>query len=92
MTREEERQIAAEQAYPYVGGIKGIICENSIPIFVQGAEWTDEHPRKGMVDIEKVCEFVLNNLHHYVEYSKVTDGIVCYNYKFSEDLRKAMEE
>jgi len=57
--------------------------------YVSGAEWADEYPCKGMVDIEKVCEFVLNNLHHYVEKSKVIDGIVCYNYKFSEDLRKA---
>ena len=24
--------------------------------FQQGAEWADEHPRKGLVDIEKVCE------------------------------------
>ena len=29
--------------------------------FVCGAEWSDEHPRKGLVDIEKVCEWLKEN-------------------------------
>ena len=41
MSRIEEIISAAHQKYPYVGGIKGVICENSIPIFIQGAEWAD---------------------------------------------------
>jgi len=33
MDKAEKR---AREAYPYEGGMKGLICENSIPIFVQG--------------------------------------------------------
>ncbi len=50
MTRREEIENAAKQKYPYEGGTKGLICENSIPIFIQGAEWAD----KTMID--KACE------------------------------------
>ena len=28
--------------------------------FILGAEWADDHPRKGMVDIEEVCRFLKN--------------------------------
>ena len=27
-------------------------------MFTAGAEWADHHPRKGLVDIEKVCKFL----------------------------------
>lgn len=43
MSREEEIRRAAHQKYPYEGGTKGLICESSIPIFIQGAEWADSH-------------------------------------------------
>ena len=26
--------------------------------YVWGAEWADEHPKKGLVDIDKVCEYL----------------------------------
>lgn len=26
--------------------------------FIRGAKWSDENPRKGLVDIEKVCSFL----------------------------------
>ena len=42
MTRKEEIRQEAHRKYPYVGGTKGLICENSIPIFIQGAEWADK--------------------------------------------------
>lgn len=42
MSRREEIENAAKQKYPYEGGTKGLICENSIPIFIQGAEWADK--------------------------------------------------
>ena len=42
MSRREEIENAAKQKYPYEGGTKGIICESSIPIFIQGAEWADK--------------------------------------------------
>lgn len=46
MTRKEQIENAAKQKYPYEGGTKGLICENSIPIFIQGAEWADGHPNQ----------------------------------------------
>lgn len=52
MKRKEQIEKAAHQKYPYVGGTKGLICENSIPIFIQGAEWSD----KTMVD--KACQWI----------------------------------
>jgi len=44
MKRREEIENAAKQKYPYKGGTKGMICEASIPIFIQGAEWADANP------------------------------------------------
>lgn len=42
MKRKEEIENAAHQKYPYEGGTLGMICERSIPIFIQGAEWADK--------------------------------------------------
>lgn len=42
MTRKEEIRQEAHRKYPYEGGTKGTICEFSIPIFIQGAEWADK--------------------------------------------------
>lgn len=53
MTRREEIENAAKQKYPYEGGTKGLICENSIPIFIQGAEWADK------TMIEKVEQWLI---------------------------------
>ena len=55
MTRKEEIRQEAHRKYPYEGGTKGLICENSIPIFIQGAEWADK------TMIEKACQWF--NLH-----------------------------
>ena len=56
MKRKEEINQAAHQKYPYEGGIKGMICENSIPIFIQGAEWAD----RTMID--KAIKWMEENL------------------------------
>ena len=42
MKRKEEIRQEAHRKYPYEGGTKGMICEFSIPIFIQGAEWADK--------------------------------------------------
>ena len=39
MTRAEERAL---EAYPYEVGIKGLICKNSRPIFIQGYEQAEK--------------------------------------------------
>lgn len=51
MTRKEEIRQEAHRKYPYEGGTKGTICEFSIPIFIQGAEWADK------TMIEKAYEY-----------------------------------
>ena len=51
MTRKEEIRQEAHRKYPYEGGTKGTICEFSIPIFIQGAQWADK------TMIEKVCDW-----------------------------------
>ena len=64
MTRKEQIQNAAEKAYPYKGGTKGYICENSIPIFIQGAEWAD----RTMLD--NVRQWLLDNASSYTSISQ----------------------
>ena len=78
MTRKEEIENAAKQKYPYEGGTKGLICENSIPIFIQGAEWAD----KTMID--KACEWIQKEVLEDYPYIIWPDIV--------KDFRKAMEE
>lgn len=62
MKRREEIENAAKQKYPYEGGTKGLICENSIPIFIQGAEWADK------TMIEKACKWLRERLSDNITY------------------------
>ncbi len=78
MTRRKEIEKAAKQKYPYEGGIKGMICENSIPIFIQGAEWADK------TMLEKACEWMKLRL---VARIGSADA-----HEFLTEFRKAMEE
>lgn len=74
MTREEEIQKTAKifhaSSDDYTVYKKG---------FETGAEWADQHQRKGLWDSEKVCEWIGNHL------LTSSQGSVL------EDLRKAME-
>ena len=81
MTREEEIKQAAEEhaKSSLVGSL--YYKESS---FRQGAEWADEHPRKGLVDIDDVCRYI-ENCTWPIE--SVKDKFI-----FSDELRKAMEE
>ena len=40
LSRRAEQE--ALKAYPYVGGVKGMICENSRQIFIQGYEQAEK--------------------------------------------------
>ena len=51
-----------------------------------GALWRDEHPRKGLVDIDKVCEFIETHYAEYMDFDNFNCNLFVYN------LRKAMEE
>ena len=47
---------AALKAYPYEGGVKGMICENSRQIFIQGYEQAE----KDLTPlINRLCEAIL---------------------------------
>ena len=82
MTRREEIENAAKQKYPYEGGIKGLICENSIPIFIQGAEWADK------TMIERSCKWLENR--HNIE--KCLNVLTSRTEDLSKAFRQAMEE
>ena len=59
MTREEqinqdEKIFAADQ------------CDIELA-FKEGAKWADEHPKEGMVSIDKVCDWLVVNAEDNVE-------------------------
>lgn len=83
MKRREEIEKAAHQKYPYEGGTKGAICEFSIPIFIQSAEWADK------TMIEKACKWLSNNKDNYII---DIEGETLINDQIITDFRKAMEE
>ena len=66
MTREEEIIEAAKKAEKGVGfsdivkKAKEVNSAYGIG-FLEGATWSDEHPRKGLVDIDKACEWLLKH-------------------------------
>ena len=78
MTREEEIQQAAIDA-----------CGNTVDwAFRMGAQWSDSHPHKGLVDIDKVCDWLINH-NDYICGS--TNGIARFNMEqLVNDFKKAM--
>ena len=54
----------------------------------------DSRPRKGLVDIEKACEWLENNMHDYFDGDNEFAVCDCFLTKenFIEEFRKAMEE
>lgn len=83
MTRKEEIRQEAHRKYPYEGGTKGTICEFSIPIFIQGAEWADK------TMIEKACEWITEHIDIPYEGEFIDDGPVASDYV--EYLSKRLE-
>lgn len=55
---------------------------------MEGIEWADEHPKDGLVSIDKVCEWLKNNT--WVLYKKNEYEVEIKN--LLNDFRKAMEE
>ena len=52
---------------------------------IEGAEWADKNPRKGLVDIEKVCEWLDLHMPFGEVDKKLRDKVIA-------DLKNAMEE
>lgn len=104
MTREE---IEKDRQYQLTGAAIDY-CRKELPhydgealgeivdAFEAGAEWADEHPKEGLVNLDKVCEWLENKCENKREYiSGLFGGPCSINIMFeniSKDLRKAMEE
>ena len=58
MARKEQINIAAKNKYPYIKGLPQSSSHQAI--FIEGAEWADENPKEGLVDINKAREWVKN--------------------------------
>lgn len=85
MNREEEITKAGFNNYPEDTTLRRI--------FEFGAEWADENPRKGIVDIDKVCNFLSNiDIKKYI--SSLSDSVWFVNIHIGdiiEDMKKAVE-
>lgn len=60
-------------------------CDGWSYDFIEGAKWADQHPRKGLVDIEKACEWLSDYIKYFNFWEDGTQRDV-------EEFRKAMEE
>lgn len=79
MTREEEIFKEAQEFEENNTNINSEVGETSIfDTFIAGAEWADSHSRKGLVDIDKVCNFLDG-------YSFIPTYVI-------KELRKVMEK
>ena len=85
-----------EQIIDYANSFKGIGVENEELIetirmaVIDGALWADEHPNEGLVNIDKVCEYLANH---------IDKGLVIYNNntwlkrdEFIEKLKKEINK
>lgn len=52
--------------------------------FIDGAKWADEHPKQGLISIDKACEWLESALRPYVGYCDTADIV--------ESFRKAMKK
>lgn len=87
MARKEEIITASHNEKNYPCGI--ISDKTSHPIIFQiGAMWADQHPRKGLVDKEKVEQWIIS----YFEFLNDAGGHKFKIDKFIENFRLAMEE
>lgn len=81
--REKEITQAAESEY--------FVTKAEEFAWIHGAEWADQHPRKGLWDSEKVIEWLDHYADSYTYFSpdKQETGFIG---QMFDDLRKAMEE
>ena len=91
MNRQEERIKAAFVAYPenkMYSTIDDTIHDYNLrdrKIWLNGAEWSDEHPKNGLVDIDKVCAFLEKYMRHYHLDLPTANHLIF-------ELRRSMEE
>ena len=94
MTREEdfkeEGRIAVNKYARELGDYT--FGEGSmVEMFVLGANYADQHPKKGLWDAEKICSFIEENIDNYLYINRDWNAPQIKS-NFIEDLKKAMEE
>jgi hypothetical protein len=88
MTREEIiKEAAADHRDCVCCGFDDPIADAQEESFIVGAEWADEHPKDGMVSLDKVEKYLRENIMMYY-YSKTFDE----QEKWFDDFHKVMEE
>ena len=62
--------------------------------FEKGAKWADEHPKKGLVSIDKACEWLWNEIYERIDDSEIRESLYDDNYRANlvAAFREAMEE
>jgi len=84
MSRHEEKEDALNSVLPIPPEGETYAIKNQRHGFNIGASWADENPRKGLVDIGKVCEWLEPILKSYAGYNCGSDLL--------NDFRKAMQD
>lgn len=77
MTREE--QIEREALLDY-----DAYADNNYHAFKRGVAWADEHPKEGLVSIDRVCDWIEEHMNEFCMEAAEASMISW--------LRKAMEE
>lgn len=87
MTREEEiRQAALES----IKDTPSYFLNKEF--FIDGAHWADNHPNKGLVDINSVCGWLIGNTYKYLIDNTHFRGTGDIDMdKLIQDFRKALE-
>lgn len=92
MTREEQIDIAAK--------ISSVVHCNSTPniyavafyCFIDGVKWADENPKEGMVNSDKVREWIKENMYECDNGEKWVNTYFHTMKEMLNDLRKTMKE
>lgn len=86
MSKRAEEE--AWDAYPYVRGAKGVVCEQSRPIFIRGYERAEKDLALTWEDIAKIDAIISDvNNEFAVDYSKEIS-----RQKFYEEVLKRFNE
>lgn len=85
MTREEQiYNAAADHRDCVCCGFYDPHADAQERSFIEGAEWADEHPKEGLVDINKACKYLESKIRMYTSFDDTCE--------FIDNFRKAMEE
>lgn len=87
MTREEEIKLVAECAVTdekYKEFKEGLIW---------GAKWADTNPKKGMINIDKACEWLWDEIYERIDDPRIKESLCEDNYRANlvSAFREAMD-